>query len=146
MSFSHPPRLKVLSFGFKYGLPRANYYFDVSFSPNPARQEPWDLASSPDPEMAAFVLSQPDVARFLELTVPLIQHVATLDGYQVAAFGCSSGRHRSPIIANEVASRLIDEVQVTLEHRDLPEGDAFLYDLSFVSRRLESTNARARKQ
>jgi len=114
------PCVMLMSFGFKYGLPRANYYFDVGFIRNPARQRAWDFFSPADDQMRAFVLEQADVRRFIELTLPLLQHLAGLDQNQVFAFGCSAGRHRSTILVEEF-SRLLEAsgIRTHVYHRDL---------------------------
>jgi len=137
-SASEAGLVKIMSFGFKFGPPQANHYFDVSFVSNPARQRRWGMFSKVNHEMVEFVLAQPAVQRFVEMVVPLIEHVATLDSYQVVAFGCNAGRHRSPIIVDEVASRLVDRVPLRVEHRDLPEYEAVLYELAHGRRPSES--------
>ena len=121
--------IKIMSFGFKFGQPPANHYFDVSFPTNPARQENWGLFAMVDPQMVEFILKQPPVVKFIDMVVPLIEHLATLDAGQVIAFGCNSGRHRSPIIADEIGARLAGKVPVRVEHRDLPEYESFLYEI-----------------
>jgi RNase adaptor protein for sRNA GlmZ degradation len=118
-------KIKLVSFGFKCGAPTANYYFDVSFAVNPAREERWGMFGQIDEEMTEFVLGQSDVRRFIDLVIPLIGHLARVDAYQIVAFGCNSGRHRSPIIVNEIAAKLVHEIPLEVEHRDLPEGEAF---------------------
>lgn len=112
--------IKLMSFGFKYGLPEANYYFDVSFAKNPARDNRWGMFATEDEEMVKFILGQEPVAKFVNLVVPVVKHVATLDGYQVVAFGCNSGRHRSPIIVDAIARHLKDHVRLAVTHRDRP--------------------------
>ncbi len=116
-----PPRARIVlqSFGFKYGLPAANYYFDVGFATNPARQPQWTFFSDVDEEMVKFVLAHEPVSRFLDLVVPLIEHLATIDSHHVIALGCSAGRHRSPILVHELARRLEPEIPITLRHREL---------------------------
>jgi UPF0042 nucleotide-binding protein len=108
------------SFGFKYGTPRANYYFDVSFIVNPARVSKWGLMALVDDEMRQFVLGQDKVSGFIEMVVPLIEFIDTLDGGLVVAFGCNSGRHRSVIVVDEIA-RLFKERgrPVNVSHTDL---------------------------
>lgn len=123
-------KIKIVSFGFKYGLPSANYYFDVSFAKNPAREKEWGMFGNADHKMIEFVLSQKPVAEFIDLVVPLVEHIATLDSFQVVAFGCSSGRHRSPIIVDEIANRLINKISISIVHRELPDYEAFLYEIS----------------
>jgi UPF0042 nucleotide-binding protein len=114
------PGVMLMSFGFKYGLPRANYYFDVGFIKNPARDPRWDFFSGADERMRSFVLEQKDVQRFIELTLPLLKLLAGLDQNQVFAFGCSAGRHRSTILVEEL-SRLLEEsgIRTHVYHRDL---------------------------
>ena len=123
-------RIKIISFGFKYGPPNANHYFDVSFTTNPARQDRWGMFGVVDHEMIEFVLSQPKVKEFIKRVVPLIEFAATVDAYHVVAFGCNSGRHRSPIIANEVARILSKKIPIVVEHRDLPEYEKFVYSIA----------------
>ena len=130
-------KIKLMSFGFKCGSPAANYYFDVSFAVNPARQERWGMFGSIDQEMIKFVLEQREVKEFIDLLTPLIEHIASLDSYQIIAFGCSSGRHRSPIIVNEIAARLMHEIPLEVIHRDLPENEAFSYTISHQGMRPE---------
>jgi len=101
-------QVKLISFGFKYGIPNSNYYFDVGFIKNPAREANWDFFSVPDDDMRAFVLTQPSVTEFLKHVIPLIKMLAPLDQTQVFAFGCNSGRHRSYILVEEIARQLSD--------------------------------------
>jgi UPF0042 nucleotide-binding protein len=119
-----PPRLRritLISFGFKYGQPPANYYFDVSFLTNPARQPQWDLFSQPCDQMRQFVLEQPTARAFLDAVVPLLQVLIEADDDVRVAFGCSSGRHRSCIIAEQIKARIEnDHTQVRLVHREEP--------------------------
>jgi len=111
--------LTLVTFGFKYGLPNTNYYFDVSFLTNPARQKQWSLFSKPGPEMKAFVLSQPACQEFLDKLTPLLSTVVNLDDDCRVGIGCSAGRHRSQIVAEELKQRLEAEgLIVRLIHRE----------------------------
>ncbi len=114
------PGVMLMSFGFKYGLPRANYYFDVGFIKNPARESRWGFFAEADDRMRTYVLGQEEVRRFVELTLPLLIHLSGLDQNQVFAFGCNAGRHRSTILVEEL-SRLLEEsgVKTHVHHRDL---------------------------
>jgi RNase adaptor protein for sRNA GlmZ degradation len=113
------PDLVLTTFGFKYGLPNANYFFDVSFLKNPAREEQWDLFADPDDEMRAFVLGQQACQDFLRDLLPLIRTVMRCDDGVRVAIGCNAGRHRSRIVAEELARRLsLEGVGVKLIHRE----------------------------
>lgn len=111
--------LTLVSFGFKYGQPPANHYFDVSFLKNPARQEGWTLFSEPGEEMRAWVLEQPAAVEFLERIVPLALFLARADDDARIALGCSAGRHRSAILTEELARRLRAEgLDIHVHHRE----------------------------
>ncbi len=115
----NPYGITLVSFGFRYGIPRANYYFDVNFAKNPAREEIWGFFAQPDHQMRSYVLEQESVATFIDHTEPLLAFLATLDQRQVCAFGCSAGRHRSPIIIDELAERLKGRrIHTQIVHRD----------------------------
>lgn len=111
--------LTLVTFGFKYGVPNTNYYFDVSFLRNPAREERWNLFSQSDPEMSQFVLEQPLCQAFLETLLPMIRVLLECDDDVRIGLGCSSGRHRSYIVAEELKRRIeLDDVSVRLIHRE----------------------------
>jgi RNase adapter protein RapZ len=119
-------RVSVVSFGFKYGLPvDADMVADCRFLPNPH----WVAALAPltgqDREVRDFVLEQAGARDFLPAYLEAVQ--VTLAGYAgggkhhvMLAVGCTGGKHRSVVIAEELAARLAGSwpgVQVT--HRDL---------------------------
>lgn len=111
--------ITLISFGFKYGPPNANYYFDVGFLKNPSRDKNWTFFSNPDDEMKQFVLAQPDASTLINYVTPLIIFLSTIDQNQIFAFGCSAGRHRSYIIVNALADKLREQgIGVNVKHRD----------------------------
>lgn len=113
--------MTLISFGFKYGRPPANHYFDVSFLKNPAREAGWNLFSEPSDEMRAFVLGQPAACEFLDAALPLVRVLAGADDDARVALGCSAGRHRSAIVVEELARRLRKEgIAVRVLHREEP--------------------------
>jgi RNase adapter protein RapZ len=107
-----PMRVQVLSFGHKYGAPRdMELLFDVRHLPNPyfVRQLR-DLTGS-DRRVVRYLKSQPEVEetlrRFgdlLNYLLPLYQHEGK--SYLTVGIGCTGGRHRSIMIANELAAKL----------------------------------------
>jgi len=114
----------LISFGFKYHRPPANNYIDVSFIKNPARQDKWNLFSFIDNEMIEFVENQPGVKSAIESLSDLIIMISAFDDDVRFAFGCSAGRHRSPIFANLLADRLRDKgVQAKVKHLELEFGN-----------------------
>lgn len=114
--------ITLMSFGFKYGRPNANYYFDVGFLKNPARVKPWDFFSEVCPEMVEFIREQPETQGFLSPVVQLILFLKDVDTNNVMAFGCSGGRHRSPIIVDIIDDCLTSmNIYANIIHRDKPK-------------------------
>ena len=117
----------VTSFGYKYGVPpAADLVFDVRFMENPFYMPALRPKTGRDAEVIDFVLGHPATAEFLTYLMPFLRFA--LPRYEDEkkarlgmAFGCTGGRHRSVVIANEVAKRLKDfwPGEITVEHRDL---------------------------
>jgi UPF0042 nucleotide-binding protein len=119
-------RVTVLSFGFKYGLPvDADMVADCRFLPNPH----WipDLAprNGLDRSVKEYVMRQPGTEEFISSYLDVVQ--ITLSGYErsgklfmTLAIGCTGGKHRSVVVAEELASRLAGPWPgVQVAHRDL---------------------------
>jgi RNase adapter protein RapZ len=119
-------RVTVLSFGFKYGLPvDADMVADCRFLPNPHWVPELAPQTGQDQPVRDYVLGQPGVADFLRAYTEVVQ--LTLAGYErsgkhfvTLAVGCTGGKHRSVVIAEEIATRLTGSWPgVQLTHRDL---------------------------
>jgi UPF0042 nucleotide-binding protein len=116
-------RTSILSFGFKFGMPRdVDVVFDCRFLPNPHWVESLRELTGLDEPVRDFVLGNEDTKRFvdevvamLEWQLPAFQREGKT--YLTVAFGCTGGQHRSVAIAEEVASRLGDGIQA--KHRDV---------------------------
>jgi UPF0042 nucleotide-binding protein len=119
-------RVSVVSFGFKYGLPvDADMVADCRFLPNPH----WvpDLApqTGRDAAVIDYVLNQPGARDFVTAFVSAVQ--IALAGYDqtgrhfvLLAVGCTGGKHRSVVIADEMAARLSKTWPgIQVSHRDL---------------------------
>lgn len=115
--------ITLISFGFKYHRPPANNYIDVSFIKNPARQEGWTLFSKIDEKMIEFIRDQDGVSQALENLVNLIMLLNGKDDDTRFAFGCSAGRHRSPIFVILLETELkVRGYSCKVKHLEL-EGD-----------------------
>ena len=119
-------RVTVLSFGYKYGLPvDADVVADCRFLPNPHWVPELAPKNGLDPAVREYVLGQPGAADFLRAYIDTLQ--VTLAGYErsgkrylTIALGCTGGKHRSVVMAREVASRLAPAwAGVQVSHRDL---------------------------
>lgn len=99
--------ITLITFGFKYGIPRCNFYFDVSFFKNPAREEGKTLFSEIDDEMVKLLQSDVILEDFIESICRVILIASQRDKI-VCGIGCNSGRHRSRIIAEMIRERVIN--------------------------------------
>jgi UPF0042 nucleotide-binding protein len=119
-------RATVVSFGFKYGLPvDADLVVDVRFLPNPYWIPELREQTGCDQEVKDYVLSQDDAAAFLDQYAAILRIIGAgyrreSKRYLTLAVGCTGGKHRSVVMAQELAERLeADGVQTTVAHRDL---------------------------
>jgi RNase adapter protein RapZ len=119
-------RVSVVSFGFKYGLPvDADMVADCRFLPNPHWIPELAPQTGQDEQVVKYVMSQPGATEFLDafvraMEVALAGHDRTGRHFVMIAVGCTGGKHRSVVIADEIAARLSQNwpgIQVT--HRDL---------------------------
>jgi UPF0042 nucleotide-binding protein len=117
----------LLSFGFRSGIPPvSDLVFDVRFLPNPYFVEGLKAHPGTDPKVAAWVLEKPQTREFLErieslLTFLLPQYRAEGKSYLTVSIGCTGGRHRSVVLAEELAKRLSEKhrAKVKVTHRDV---------------------------
>jgi RNase adapter protein RapZ len=119
--------IQLISFGYKFGIPlEADLVFDTRFIQNPYYvPELRDLSGLTEP-VRDFVLAQPGAGEYLDLIDKLLE-------FSIPAFadegksrltigiGCTGGRHRSIVFAEELARRLREEGHEPVEvfHREL---------------------------
>jgi len=118
------PLVTCLAFAYKNGLPKdATWLVDVRFLDNPYWVEELRPLTGRDQAVAEFVLSQPAAAQLLDRLEATLRWAIPL--YQrdeiTIAFGCTGGRHRSVVVAEEMARRLsrLDGIEVEFKARDL---------------------------
>lgn len=119
----------IISFGYKHGLPiDVDLVFDCRFLPNPHWVEELRPLTGTDPRVRDYVLSQPETAPFLAeleslfaLLIPAFEREGK--AYLSIGIGCTGGRHRSVVIATELA-RLLEShgVSPRVHHRDVDRG------------------------
>lgn len=118
--------VQVLSFGFKYGLPfEADLVMDVRFLPNPYFVEALREKDGCSTEISSWVLQWPAALQFIDAFSRLVlgilpAYVAEGKRYLTIAVGCTGGKHRSVVIANEIAAQLEkNDYFVNVFHRDI---------------------------
>lgn len=121
--------LFVTSFSFRHGVPReADLVFDARFLANPHWEPKLRPLTGQDAAVAAYVRKDVDYAAFIEnltqLLVPLLpRYLQEGKSYLTVAIGCTGGRHRSVVVAEELATRLAGNGYIVgIGHRDLDRG------------------------
>ncbi len=119
--------ITIMSFGYKYGVPSdADLVFDVRFLPNPYYIEALRPQNGNDPAVRDYVMDNENARTFLNKLVDLVNflipnYIAEGKTQLVIAIGCTGGKHRSVVLANELYAALGREegYGVRIEHRDI---------------------------
>ena len=118
--------ISVISFGYRYGIPvDSDLVLDVRFLPNPFYVDSLRDKSGRSRKVINYLLSQPETITFLEkfytfLDYLLPQYVKEGKTYLTISIGCTGGKHRSVIIANELKNYFKKcNYDVRVFHRDV---------------------------
>ena len=118
--------IKVVSFGFKHGVPSdADMVFDVRCFPNPFYIPELKNKTGNDKEVSEYVMSFPSAVGFFEKLSDMVTYMIPLfveEGRQslIIAIGCTGGHHRSVTFANKLYDLLTEQGHKTeLIHRDI---------------------------
>jgi UPF0042 nucleotide-binding protein len=121
-------KISVTSFGFKNGTPRdADIVFDVRFLPNPHWREELRASTGQSPMVRNYVLSFEDAQVFLNKIKDMVEFllprfISEGKSYVGIAIGCTGGKHRSVVMAEEITKWLKGENNdAVVLHRDMKE-------------------------
>ena len=119
-------QIVVVSFGYKYGVPLdADLIFDTRFLPNPFYVDNLRDKTGKSPSVRAYVLHSADSREFRDRLFPFIDYlipkfVAEGKSYLTIAIGCTGGKHRSVVIAEELRGYLSKRrYDIKVYHRDV---------------------------
>lgn len=104
--------IRVVSFGFKYGLPvDADLVFDLRFLPNPHFVPELRPRTGREADVAAYVMQAEATQELLTDVQALLGHAVPRyeregKAYLTIAIGCTGGRHRSVALAEHLAGWL----------------------------------------
>jgi UPF0042 nucleotide-binding protein len=123
---AHLLQTSVVSFGYKYGLPLdVDLVFDCRFLPNPHWIDALRPLPGTDPKVRKYVMGRPEAKAFLgqlEQMLALLMPAYVREGktYLSIGIGCTGGRHRSVVIAGELA-KILDRLgfPAAVYYRDL---------------------------
>ncbi len=124
--------IKVMSFGFKYGVStEADLVFDVRCLPNPFYIEELRNRTGCDSCVRDYVMSFEQSQELFAKLTDLIDYLIPLyvqegKSQLVISFGCTGGKHRSITFAELMADHLIEkEYKVQKYHRDITKDKKF---------------------
>ena len=118
--------VSVISFGYKHGIPvDADIVLDARFLPNPHWVEELRPLTGAHRKVRGYVLNAEGAQEFLSKARELLAF--TLPGfvkegrhYLTIGVGCTGGKHRSVVLADEIARFLQDKgFPATVVHRDV---------------------------
>lgn len=124
-------RLTVLvqSFGYRFGLPlESDLVIDVRFLPNPYFVAELKEFSGLDSRVRDYVVATEDYAVFMEqfkglLAFLIPRYQKEGKSYLTVSVGCTGGRHRSVVIAEELRDYFRQlELEPKVIHRDIEKG------------------------
>ena len=117
---------RIVSFGFKHGVPKdVDLLLDCRFLPNPHWEESLREMTGEDPQVREFLLQKQISIEFLahlESMLQLIMPAYQDEGksYLSLAIGCTGGKHRSVVIADELKGVLNSlGFGASVSHRDI---------------------------
>lgn len=122
-------KASVVSFGYKHGVPLdVDLLFDCRFLPNPHWIERLRPLTGADAQVRLYVLEQEETRPFLDelerlFALLLPAFVREGKAYLSIGVGCTGGRHRSVVIATELAE-LLEAMgyAARVHHRDIHRG------------------------
>jgi len=116
----------VVSFGFKHGIPLdVDLVFDCRFLPNPHWVPALRSLSGLDSEVREYVLDNEETKELLKRLEDLFDlllpaYVREGKSYLSIAIGCTGGRHRSVVLAEEIAASIRQRgYEPVVHHRDI---------------------------
>lgn len=119
-------QLMIVSFGYKYGIPLdSDLVFDTRFLPNPFYIDEYREKTGRSKEVKEYVLKSPEAQkfleelyRFMEFLIPHFEEEGK--SYLTISIGCTGGKHRSVVIADDLKNYLKNKnFPLRLHHRDI---------------------------
>jgi UPF0042 nucleotide-binding protein len=119
-------QVSLISFGYKFGAPRdADLVLDCRILPNPHWVEELRPLPGTDERVREYVKGHQPYREFLRRLRSLLGFmvpgfVAEGKSYLTIAIGCTGGRHRSVVVAEDLAVFFREKgLPVSVDHRDL---------------------------
>lgn len=116
----------IQSFGFKYGIPLdSDLIFDVRFMPNPYYIPELKEKNGYDKEIIDYVMKNHENLEFCEYLKNMLlflipKYIKEGKKHLTISIGCSGGKHRSVVVANNLSEDLkhLDYLNLYINHRE----------------------------
>jgi len=122
----HPISITVISFGFKYGIPRdLDLLFDARILPNPFYDPHLRPLDGQSREIQDFVFIDEESRIFLDKLLELVgflipRYISSGKSHLTIGIGCTGGHHRSVAVADRITGFLKGRnYRVSQDHRDI---------------------------
>jgi UPF0042 nucleotide-binding protein len=121
----------IISFGYKYGIPlEADMVVDVRFLPNPNFVSELKPLTGLDRKIRNYVMKNRSARTFFGKLTSFLQFLLPLytkegKAYFTLGVGCTGGRHRSVVVAEEVKRFLPKPVAPIVVHRDISRSSSY---------------------
>ncbi len=118
-------QIRFLSFGFKYGLPtEADLVFDVRFLPNPYYVTQLKPLTGEDSRVRDYLWRWAETGAYFKLVREMLEfsipyYIKEGKTSLVVAIGCTGGKHRSVVFADELGKTFGSIYNLLVEHRDI---------------------------
>ncbi len=119
-------QVRMVSFGYKYGVPlESDLLFDTRFLPNPFYMDKLRDKTGKEKKVKEYVLQDEETKKFLLRLKSFMDYLMpkfVKEGKSLLTIstGCTGGKHRSVIIAEELKEHLRSQgYSVRIYHRDL---------------------------
>ncbi|MDW7739162.1 MAG: RNase adapter RapZ [Bacillota bacterium] len=118
-------QIRIISFGFKFGLPMdADLVFDVRFLPNPHYVDHLKPLTGEDDKVKQYLWRWTETSTYFQKLKDLIEfsipyYLKEGKSNLVIAIGCTGGKHRSVVLADELGQALGSRFNLIIEHRDI---------------------------
>jgi len=121
-----PFKVQLVSFGHKFGNPRdLDLLFDVRHLPNPYFDRDLKHLNGEDRKIVAFLRKYPEVGETIDRFEGLLEYLLPFykkegKSYLSIGVGCTGGKHRSVMVANELRKALKRRgYDASVNHRDM---------------------------
>jgi len=123
---NHKLQFVVVSFGYKFGIPlESDLVFDTRFLPNPFYVDRLRDKTGKSQIVKKYILQNVETQKYLKELYRFVDYLTPkfIDegkSYLTISIGCTGGKHRSVVVADQLRDHLKEEKHnIRIHHRDI---------------------------